>query len=195
MNLSIRSSTRRLAIAAMCIAFAACNSKGNGSHASDRGAGLSVASLPAAQQASAYATALRSAFDVGPGLVLLVDPMLLPSERDASATEKVPADVVHRLDASGVTQGTCQPHSGNGREPPICSAQMAGYVVQLSKIFRVARDTVQLYATAERYRPTSDTIHFASPLHFEQRYLLARRGGGWEVVSQERLLTPKRGTA
>ncbi|HEX6966527.1 MAG TPA: hypothetical protein VF166_12055 [Gemmatimonadaceae bacterium] len=191
----MHSSTNRRMMMAMCLVLAACSSKGSGTNKSDRGAGLSVASLPAGQQAAAYAAALRSAFDVRPGLVLLVDPMLLPRQRGASATEKVPADVVRRLDASGVTQGTCQPRSGSGREPPICSAKMAGYVVQLSNIFRVAQDTVQLYATAERYRPTSDTVHFASPLRFEQRYILARRGDGWEVVSQARLLTPQRGTA
>lgn len=178
----------------MCLVLAACGTEGNGSHASDRGAGLKVASLPASQQAAAYGAALRAAFNVGPGLVLLVDPMLLPRARGGSSTQKVPADVVRRLAGSGVTQGTCTPRSGSSGVPPICPSRMAGYVIQVSSIFRVAPDTVQLYATAERFRPTSDTTHAASPLRFEQRYLLARSGGAWEVVSQERVLNMKHGT-
>ena len=170
------------------VMLAACTSDGKGAHASGRGAGLDPASLPASASAAAYAAALGQAFDIGPGLVLLLDPTLLPSAGSGNATRELAPDVARRLRSTGVTQGTCEPRPGRSGAAPTCAARMAGYVVRVSDIFRLARDTVQLYVTAERYRPARDSTHFASPLRFEQRYSLARHGGGWVVVTQERLV-------
>jgi len=170
------------------VLLAACSSDGKGAHASGRGAGLSPASLPASARATAYGAALGQAFDIGPGLVLLLDPTLLPSAANGNATRELSADVARRLRSAGVTQGTCEPQAGHAGAAPTCAARAAGYVVRVSDIFRLAQDTVQLYVTAERYRPAQDSTHFASPLRFEQRYSLARNGGGWVVVTQERLV-------
>lgn len=165
----------------------ACTSKDAGS-SSDRGAGLEVASLPASERASAYAAAVREAFDVGPGLVLLLDPDVLPSARSGKTTHELPADVIRRLRGTGVIQGTCQPRSATERRAPICTARSAGYVIRLSDIFRIASDSVQLYLTAERYRPSQDSTRAASPLRLEQRYNLARHGNAWVVATKERLV-------
>jgi hypothetical protein len=165
----------------------ACTSNDAGS-SSDRGAGLEVASLPASDRASAYAAAVREAFDVGPGLVLLLDPNVLPSARSGKTTHEVPSDVIRRLRGAGVIQGTCQPHSRTERMAPICTARTAGYIVRVSDIFRLATDSVQLYLTAERYRPSRDSTRAASRLRLEQRYSLARHGNAWVVATKERLV-------
>lgn len=161
---------------------------GHETHASDRGAGLTVATLPASERASVYAAALRGAFDMSPRLVLLVDTAVLPRDRGGESTDAVPADVVHRLRAAGVVQGTCRPRSRGDRVAPICPARRPGYVVQFSDVFNLARDTVQLYVTAERFRATSDSTSPAPPLQFEQRYDLARRRGAWRVTTKARLV-------
>jgi hypothetical protein len=172
----------------LLLAVGAACGRGHETHASDRGAGLTVATLSASEQAAAYAAALREAFDMGPRLVLLVDTAVLPSDRSGESTHALPADVVQRLRAVGVVQGTCRPRSGGDRVAPICAARRPGYVVQFSDVFNLARDTVQLYVTAERFRATSDSTSPASPLYFEQRYNLARRRGAWRVTTKARLV-------
>ncbi|HEX5437738.1 MAG TPA: hypothetical protein VFW98_11300 [Gemmatimonadaceae bacterium] len=176
-------------MAVIFIALAvACSSDGGSAHASDRGAGLRTASLPAAQAASAYAAALREAFDVGPGLALLIDPALLPRSRGSASTQRLAAGVVRGLRTRGVIQGNCQPRGGTKSLAPICPISTPGYVIRVSDIFEVARDTVQLYLTAERFRAARDSARFAPPLNMEQRYTLARRGPRWAVASKEQLV-------
>ena len=180
--------TRRHASrAALALLVAACASERE-DDANARGAGLSVASLSDAERAGAYAVALRGAFDVGPGLVLLLDPAVLPRTRGAQAANELPAEVVRVLRATGTIQGTCVPVGGAQKSAPICAADSVGYVVRVSDIFRLAGDTVQLYLTAETFRPSRDTTAFQPPLRLEQRYGLVRRGGGWVVAQKERLV-------
>lgn len=170
------------------IVIAACSGQGGKSSPNDRGAGLEVRKLPADQQAAAYTAALGGAFDLGPPLVLLLDPAVLPRDRNAEASETIPPAVARALASRGVIQGSCRAAPASPREAPICTAQAAGYKVQFSPVFRLARDTVQVYLVAERYRPTSDSAGYQPPLEFEERYALVRSGGGrWRIARSERL--------
>jgi hypothetical protein len=178
----------RLAFPLLGLALAAACSSERGGEATGRGAGLQPATLSAADQASAYATALRAAFEIQPNLVLLLDPTLLPSARSGKATRDLSPDVIRRLRSTGVVQGTCQPTGRGVHASPICTAGRAGYVIRVSDIFRLPGDSVQLYLTAERYRAARDTSGYQPPLQFEQRHQLVRRNGAWVVARQERLV-------
>ncbi|MGH7718339.1 MAG: hypothetical protein ACREON_05785 [Gemmatimonadaceae bacterium] len=182
---------RSLTAAAVRVGLAAlialsCSRDDGGPNA--RGAGLRSVTLPAAQSAQAYGEAMRGAFDVGPGLVLLLDPAILPRARDGEPPGLIPRDVVREMRDIRVIQGTCDPRGRSEKAAPICAADAAGYIVRVSELYGVAPDSVQLYVTAERYRPASDTSGFQPPLQLEQRYTLARRGDSWRVARKERLL-------
>jgi len=166
---------------------AACSGEGARNSANDRGAGLEVENLSADQQAAAYETALDGAFDLGPSLVLLLDSAMLPRRRGAQSTDAIPAAVAHALVSRGVIQGSCAAAPAPPRDVPVCKAQLAGYKVQFSPVFRLARDTAQVYLVAERYRPTADTTGYQPPLQFEQRYALVKSGRQWRAVRKERL--------
>jgi hypothetical protein len=181
-------STARRGATLLGLALVAACSSERGSDATDRGAGLQPATLSAAEQASAYATALRAAFEIQPNLVLLVDPTLLPSARSEKSTRELPADVIGRLRSTGVVQGTCRPTGRGARTSPVCPTGRAGYVIRASDIFRLPGDSVQLYLTAERYRAARDTSGYQPPFQFEQRFQLVRRDGAWVVSKQERLV-------
>lgn len=172
---------------AVAISIAACSGHGEASSPNDRGAGLTVETLSADQQAAAYAAALGGAFDLGPPLVLLLDPALLPRRRGTEASDSLPAAVSRALASRGVIQGACAAAPSSARDAPICRAQSAGYKVQFSPVFRLARDTAQVYLVAERYRPASDSAGYQPPLQFEQRYALVRSGQRWRIARQERL--------
>jgi hypothetical protein len=154
----------------------------------DRGAGLPVATLSEADRAAAYAVVLRGTFDIAPGLVLLLDRAILPRGRDEPATDTLSPGVVRALSATGVTQGTCVPASGARGVAPICPGAAAGYAVRFSDPYRAGRDTIQVFVTAERFRPSRDTTGRQPPLHLEQRYSLRKRGGRWEVARKDRLV-------
>ncbi len=174
---------------AACVVMlvAACSGEGARNSATDRGAGLEVEKLSADQQAAAYATALGGAFDLGPSLVLLLDPAMLPRRRGAQPSDTIPSAVTRALESRGVIQGSCAAVAASQRAAPVCKAQSAGYKVQFSPVFRLARDTMQVYVVAERYRATSDTTGYQPPLEFEQRYALVRSGRQWRAVRKERL--------
>lgn len=150
-----------------------------------RGRGLEIESLPAAEQAQVYTAAVRSAFDVGPGLVLLVHPRLLPREAGQAGGDSVPADVVRALRQAGTIAGTCEPQRADRAALPRCDATSAGYVVRFSDVLRVATDTVQVYLDAEQY-----TVPGAPPqqvFQFEKAYQLVRQQGRWRVVREGRV--------
>lgn len=178
---------RGAAAACVAILIAACSGNGGRSSASDRGAGLDVAKLPADQQAAAYTAALGGAFDLGPSLVLLLDRATLPRRRGAEPSDTIPAAVARALESRGVIQGFCAAVPASPRAAPICKAQSAGYKVRFSPVFRLARDSVQVYLVGERYRATTDTTGYQPPLQFEQRYALVRSGQQWRVARSERL--------
>jgi hypothetical protein len=166
---------------------AACSSE-RSSDAPSRGAGLRPATLSAAEQGTAYASALRATFEIQPNLVLLLDPALLPSARGGTSTHDLSPDVIGRMRSAGVIQGTCQPSRRAARASPVCAAERAGYVIRVSDIFRLAADTVQRYLTAERFRAARDTSGYQPPFQFEQRHQLVRRDDAWVVSKQERLV-------
>ena len=184
-----RAWTARGGATAACVAIviAACSGQGGKGSPNDRGAGLEVENLAADQQAAAYAAALGGAFDLGPQLVLLLDPAILPARRDAESSDTIPPAVARALSSRGVIQGSCAAAAASARAAPICNAQSAGYKVQFSPVFRLARDTAQVYLVAERYRPKSDSTGYQPPLEFEQRYALVRSGRQWRVARTERL--------
>ena len=167
-------------------AAAACGREPEGSP-TDRGAGLAAVELPPSEQAGAYAAALRGAFDLGPGLVLLVNPALLPRGRDEEVADTLAPEVVEALNASRVVQGSCTPSEAVETMAPICPGANAGYVVRFSELFGVGGDTVQLYVTFDSYRPSQDTSAYQAPIRLEQRYELAKRGPAWVVARKERL--------
>ena len=177
----------RACLSLVVVIAAACSREREGSP-TDRGAGLTVVELPPAERAGAYAAALRGAFDLGPGLVLLVNPALLPRGRDEEvAADTMAPEVVEALDASRVVQGRCTPSAAAETMAPICPGANAGYVVRFSELFGVGGDTVQLYVTFESYRPSQDTSAYQAPIRLEQRYELAKRGRAWVVARKERL--------
>jgi hypothetical protein len=167
------------------LVLAACGGEPEGANA--RGAGLEDATLDVTSRAAAYAEALRGVFDVGPGLVLLLDPALLPRNRSAEPRDTLDPAVVRALARTGTVQGTCAPSLGDPRTAPICPATMPGYIIRLSPIFQARGDTIQLFVTAERYRATVDTTTFQPPLHIEQRYELVPSRNGWTVARKARL--------
>lgn len=153
--------------------------------ASSRGAGLAVATESPTAAAAAYAAALGGAFDLGPGLVLLLDPVLLPDAHSADTARALDDAVARALRSRDVVRGTCRPTTTNVKAAPICPAQQPGYVVRVSQLFRAGGDTLQLYIAAERYRPSHDTTGYQAPLHLEQRYHITPRGSGWRVARKE----------
>jgi|SRR6185312_10503295 len=185
-QMRLRHSARVFA-ACGAVLIAACSGEQGNASANDRGAGLEVAHLSAEQQAAAYASALSGAFDLGPPLVLLLDPALLPRRRTDQPSDTLPAGVARALSARGVVQGSCAAVVPATRLAPVCKAQSAGYRVQFSPVFRMRGDTVQIYLVAQRYRPTAETAGYQPPLEFEQRYALVRSGRQWRIVRQERL--------
>lgn len=178
---------RRVAGVAGVVVLVLCACRDQRSSPSDRGAGLETAELTAEQRASAYAVAINGAFTLQPALVLLLNPAVLPRRRDAAPSDTLSPEVVRRLQARGVIQGTCTATAPSPRSAPICQARAAGYEIQFSDIFRIARDTIQLYLRAERYRASRDTLSYQPPLEFEQRYTLARSPEGWVEARKERL--------
>ncbi len=154
-----------------------------------RGAGLPLATLDPAVQAQAYTTAVRSEFDLGPDLVLLLDPTYLPSAHDNGSPAPIPPVLVRALRNTGAIQGTCDPQRATRRRSvpaPICRSDRPGYVVHVSEPFQLAADSVQLFVRFERYRATADTMANLGPLEIEHRYVLVPRPGGWRVAHKAR---------
>ncbi|MGH7647218.1 MAG: hypothetical protein ACREND_03805 [Gemmatimonadaceae bacterium] len=178
---------RSAAAACVAIVIAACSGNGRKTSPNDRGAGLQTAKLSADAQAAAYAAALGAAFDLGPQLVLLLDPALLPRQRDAEPSDTIPIAVSRALASRGAIQGSCTAAPSSPRVAPICKAQAAGYEVRFSPVFRLTHDAIQVYLTAERYRATADTAGYQPPLQFERRYALVKSGRQWRVAREERL--------
>jgi hypothetical protein len=181
----IRSAAAQVALALLLAALACGDDKGK---ASDRGGGLPAARLSAARSATAYTTGMRGMFDLGPALVLLLDPGTLPRARRADRGDPLPDEIVRSLRELDSIQGTCQPRRGDERHAPICDHSTAGYIIRVSEIFQAPGDTVLLYVTAERFRPSGDTTGFQPPLRLEQRYHLTPKGEGWSVARKSRMV-------
>ncbi len=177
---------RRKMILAVAVApfLAACGSEEQGPQAA-RGSGLDVAALDARQRAQIYRAAVGAAFDVGPGLVLLLHPRLLPREAGLAGGDSVPADVARALRQAGTVAGTCEPAQTDRGSLPHCDASAAGYVVRFSDVLRLSADSVQVYLDAEQY-----TVPGAPPqqvLKFEKAYQLVEENGRWRVAREGRV--------
>ena len=150
-----------------------------------RGRGLQVAQLSAADRAKIYAAALGGAFDLGPGLSLLVDTSMLTRIGGERPGEVLGSDVRGALRGTGVTKGECTPQRRAATRTPVCRAELPGYVVRFSDVFAMTGDSVQTHLLAERYDTPSTGEHNRFTL--EQAYQLIRRDGGWRVVRKARI--------
>jgi hypothetical protein len=155
-----------------------------------RGRGLKPASLPVAAQAAIYEAASRAAFDLGPGLVLLLNPLKLPRTAGQAGGDKVPKDLIAALRARNVVSGTCVPQRDTPRNTPRCPVNMAGYVIRPSDVLRVAGDTVEVYYAAERFGAA--TGQRPEALRFEKIYQLVGSGTNWRVAREARVKDPDR---
>src|SRR5688572_7079226 len=105
-----------------------------------RGRGLEVAQLSAADRAGIYAAALGGAFDLDPGLSLLVDTAMLTRVGGEGAGATLGADVRAALRGTGVTKGECAPQRRAATRTPVCRADIPGYVVRFSDVFAMRGD-------------------------------------------------------
>ena len=176
--------SRIAALAALCASLAACSTEeaGDGYF---RGSGLRVAGLPVPARVAIYDAAVRQAFDVGPGLRLLLDSTFLPRERGLSGGRKLPTDLADALRARGIVKGVCRALPGAARGAPVCDAPEPGYIVRFSEVYRMTGDTVQVHLAAERYNtPTSAALEV---MRFEKAYQLVGSGTTWRVAREGRV--------
>jgi hypothetical protein len=150
-----------------------------------RGVGLRVASLPVGTRADIYAATVGAAFDVGPSLVLLVHPKLLPRTAGLGGGATLPTELVTALLRTGTIRGTCLAQGVPTRGAPSCAAPAPGYVVRFSDVLQRSGDTLQVYLEAERYRTVASGP--AQAFRFEKAYQLVRRGERWVVAREGRV--------
>ena len=179
----------RLPLVALLVASVACTSGDSDDSKIARGRGLKPASLPVAAQAEIYEQASRAAFDLGPGLVLLIHPVKLPRTAGYTGGDSVPADLIAALRKRGVVSGTCSPTRETPRGTPRCPVNMPGYVVRASDILRDSPDTVEIYYSAERFSAATGQPPVA--LRFEKIYQLVGSGNQWRVAREARVKEPE----
>jgi len=150
-----------------------------------RGAGMADASLTAVEQARSYRAALTAAFDLGPGLSLLLDPSLLPRGFGDAPGDPVPDSVQRAMRELGAIQGTCEPAVDNAKHAPVCEAPIPGYVVRVSDVYAMTGDSLQLHVLVRRYDTPATAPH--GRFDFEEAYQLARTDGAWRVVRKGRI--------
>ena len=150
-----------------------------------RGRGLDVAQLPAAERAKIYAASLGGAFDLDPGLSLLVDTTMLTRVGGEGPGSALGADVRAALRGTGVTKGECAPQRRAPTRTPVCRTDVPGYVVRFSDAFAMAGDSVQTHLLADRYDTPATGEH--NRFQIEQAYQLVRREGSWRVVRKARI--------
>ncbi len=167
----------------------ACSSGAADDASIARGRGLKAAQLPVAGQVAVYESASRAAFDLGPGLVLLIHPLKLPRTAGYSGGDSVPSDLITALRKRNVVSGTCTPQRDAPRNTPRCPVNVPGYIVRASDIFRVSPDTVELYYSAERFGAA--TGQRPEALRFEKIYQLVGSGTDWRVAREARVRHPE----
>jgi len=176
----ITAAGRRAVIAAIVVA--GCGPAGPDD---SRGRGLQPANVPPSAEAAIYDAAVRAAFDVEPGLVLLAHPRRLSRTEGYGTGDSLPSDVLRALRTRGVVRGSCDPVRDAPRNTPRCSGPEAGYIVRASDVFRVGGDTVQLYFSAERFGAATGPRPEA--LRFEKAYQLVGSGDSWRVIREGRV--------
>src|SRR5688500_15415783 len=150
-----------------------------------RGRGLEVAQLSAADRAKIYAASLGGAFDLDPGLSLLVDTTMLTRLGGERPGATLGTDVRAALRGTGVTKGECVPLRRAPARTPVCRADLPGYVVRFSDVFAMRGNSVQTHLLAERYDTPTTGVH--NRFTIEQAYQLVRRNDGWRVVRKARI--------
>lgn len=182
-------SPRNTPIATGLLAVAlACSSGAPDDSNIARGRGLAVAQLPLAGQSAVYDAASRAAFDLGPGLVLLIHPLKLPRTVGYTGGDPVPADLIAELRRRNVVSGTCTPQRDAPRNTPRCPVNVPGYIVRASDVLRVSPDTVEIYYSAERFGAA--TGQRPEALRFEKIYQLVGSGTNWRVAREARVRDP-----
>jgi hypothetical protein len=169
--------------------LAACASGDSDDANVARGRGLKPASLPVAAQADIYEQAARAAFDLGPGLVLLIHPVKLPRSAGYTGGDSVPPDLIAALRRRNVVSGTCTPKRDTPRGTPRCPVNVPGYVIRASDILRVSPDSVEIYFSAERFGAATGQAPVA--LRFEKIYQLVGSGTEWRVAREARVKEPE----
>lgn len=167
---------------------AACSSGDSGDSNVARGRGLQPASLPVAAQAAIYEQASRAAFNLGPGLILLIHPLELPRTAGYAGGDSVPKELIAALRKRNVVSGTCTPERDNPRNTPRCPVNVPGYIVRASDVLRVSPDTVEIYYSAERFGAV--TGQRPEALRFEKIYQLVGTGTDWRVAREARVREP-----
>jgi hypothetical protein len=170
--------------AALLLVTAACVEKA----ADDgfyRGAGLQIRELPVPAKVAIYNAAVKTAFDVGPGLTLLVDPRLLPRTKGLGSGAPMPKDVIAALRQRGIVEGVCQAPAESSKEAAHCEVANPGYIVRFSDVFRMSGDSVQVHIAVERYN--TKTSAKAEVMRFEKAYQVVGSGESWRVVRQGRV--------
>jgi hypothetical protein len=155
-----------------------------------RGGTRDVASLPAADLASAYRAALAGSFTVSdPGLWILVDTLYLPRTEGLAGGSPIPAEQMRAIQALDVVKGSCTvPEQTRGRGALVCDVGHPGYAVRFSEPFALGQDSVQLHLVAEQYAiPGGPQLE---RLRFERAYQVVRRGSAWRAVREGRLPQP-----
>jgi hypothetical protein len=155
-----------------------------------RGRRLPLASLATPAEAGVFDAAVRAAFDVGPGLTLLIHPRRLPRTAGYEGGDSVPAALVQTLRSRGIVAGVCEPQRDTPRNTPRCNSAVPGYIVRASDVFRISRDTVELYFSAERFGAATGARPEA--LRFEKIYQLVGSGTTWRVAREARVKDPER---
>ena len=155
-----------------------------------RGRKLSLASLVTPAEAAVFDAAVRAAFDVGPGLTLLIHPRRLARTKGYAGGDSVPAALMQALRSRGIVTGVCEPQRDTPRNTPRCNSSVPGYIVRASDVFRIAQDTVELYFSAERFGAATGARLEA--LRFEKIYQLVGRGTTWRVAREARVKDPER---
>ncbi len=154
-----------------------------------RGAGLKPASLTPARQAEVYATAIGGSFDIGPSLVLLVNPSMLPRDAGYGDGGTIPGDVLKAMLGKSAFRGTCEPvPDADPTRAPTCPVTDAGYAVRVSPIFQGAADTLLVHEAVDRYDTRTSGGH--PRFLMEEAYKLVPRGSGWRVVTKARVHAP-----
>jgi hypothetical protein len=153
-----------------------------------RGRGLEAVSLAPAAEAGIYDAAVRAAFNVEPGLVLMVHRRRLPRTAGYEGGDSIPPALVQALRDRGVIRGVCEPKHEAARDTPRCTASQAGYVVRGSPVVRSGRDTVQLNFAAEAF--AAERGPRPQALRFEKIYQLVGSGTAWRVVREARVKDP-----
>lgn len=166
----------------------ACGPTGDDDANVARGRKLALAALPAPAEGAVYDAAVRAAFDVGPGLTLLIHPLRLPRSAGYAGGDSVPAPLVRALRARGTVSGRCEPQRETLLDTPRCDSASPGYIVRASDVFRVSRDTVELYLSAEQFGAA--TGQKPPVLRFEKIYQLVGSGTRWRVAREARVHEP-----